>query len=223
MPLPGAVARHREAGRLGPELVRERASLTATDGVRDTPPSGHGSWPPHDLVRICPSNVRTGGSAPCAACPPASGDRAGTEPVQTETVPSAVWQGAAAVVALTHLAVILFLVGGGFLVRRRRGLLWAQVAVVSGVVGIALAHAPCPLTELELWLRRLGGAGTYRGGFIEHYLVRPVYPAGITPRVEVLMYAVVITTNVLAYAHLRSGSGRASLRTGEGKTAVTRH
>lgn len=122
---------------------------------------------------------------------------------------SAVWQGAAAVVALMHLAVILFLVGGGFLVRRRRGLLWVHVVVVCGVVGIALAHEPCPLTELELWLRGLGGWGTYRGGFIEHYLVRPVYPPGITPPVDVLIYAVAITTNVLAYALLNSGRGRA--------------
>ena len=137
---------------------------------------------------------------------------------------SAVWQGAAAIVALTHLAQILFLVGGGFLVRGRRGLLWVHVVMVCSVVGIALTHMPCPLTELELWLRELGGGGTYRGGFIEHYLVRPVYPAGITPRIEALMYVLPLTTNLLAYVLLlRGGRGRARLRTAEGKTSVTEH
>ena len=117
-------------------------------------------------------------------------------------MPAVVWQGAAVVVAVAHLAVVLFVVGGGFAARRRRGLLWAHVAVVTAVVTVALLRAPCPLTELELWLRGLGGVEAYRGGYVEHYLVRPVYPAGLTPPVEVLVNSVAAVANLVAYLRL---------------------
>ena len=41
---------------------------------------------------------------------------------------SASWQGAAVAVAVTHLAIVLFLLVGGFFVRRRRALLPAHLA-----------------------------------------------------------------------------------------------
>ena len=117
-------------------------------------------------------------------------------------MPAVVWQGAAVVVAVAHLAVVLFVVGGGFAVRRRRGLLWAHVAVVTAVVTVALLRAPCPLTELELWLRERGGLEVYRGGFIAHYLVRPVYAPGMTSPVEILVNGFAVMVNLVAYARL---------------------
>jgi hypothetical protein len=129
---------------------------------------------------------------------------------QNGCVPDAMWQGAAGVVAVAHLAVVLFLVGGGFVVRRRRGLLWAHLAVVTTVVTVTVLGAPCPLTELELWLRELGGVEAYRGGYIEHYLVAPVYPPGLTLPVAVLVNTVAVATNVVAYLGIaaRDQSGR---------------
>ena len=125
-------------------------------------------------------------------------------------VPGAVWQGAAVVVAVAHLAVVLFLVGGGFVVHRRRGLLWAHLAVMTAVVTVALLREPCPLTDLELWLRGLGGVEAYRGGYIEHYLVQPVYSPGLTTSVQVLIHTVVIAANLVAYLRLaeRAQPGR---------------
>jgi hypothetical protein len=114
-------------------------------------------------------------------------------------VPDAVWQGAAVVVAVAHLAVVLFLVGGGFVARRRLGLRRAHLAVVTAVVTVAVMGAPCPLTDLELWLRELGGVGAYRGGYIEHYLVRPVYSPGLTAPVQVLIHTAAVATNLVAY------------------------
>jgi len=119
-------------------------------------------------------------------------------------VPDALWQAAAVAVGLAHLAVVLFLVGGGFVARRRRPLRRAQLAVVAAVVAVAVARQPCPLTELELWLRALGGVPPYRGGFVEHYLVRPVYPAGLTPPVSVLVHGIAVTANLVAYARIAS-------------------
>ena len=115
---------------------------------------------------------------------------------------SASWQGAAVAVAVVHLAVVLFLLGGGFLVRRHRRLLPLHLAVVVAVVAVAVVQAQCPLTELELWLRERGGLEVYRGGFIAHYLVRPVYAPGMTSPVEILVNAFAVVVNLVAYARL---------------------
>ncbi len=124
-------------------------------------------------------------------------------------MPGAVWQGAAAAVALAHLAGVLFLLAGGFVARRRRALLPAHLAVMAGVLAVTAAGAPCPLTELELWLLERGGAEPYEGGFVEHYLVAPVYPAGLTPAVTVLVNAVAVASNLVAYRDvLRRGRRR---------------
>jgi len=119
-------------------------------------------------------------------------------------VPSALWQFAAVVVATAHLAVVLFVIGGGFVVRGRRPLLWAHLTTVTAVVTVAAFRVPCPLTEIELWLRELGGVDTYRGGFVEHYLVRPVYSPGLIAPAQVVINVVAIATNLVAYGRMRS-------------------
>ena len=113
-------------------------------------------------------------------------------------------------VALAHLAVIAFVVAGGFVARHRRPLTCVHLAVVASVVAVTVAQEPCPLTELELRLRALGGVPPYHGGFVEHYLVRPVYQPGLTPRVEVLVNAVAVAANLVAYRRLAAGRARRS-------------
>jgi hypothetical protein len=114
-------------------------------------------------------------------------------------MPDGGWQAAAVGVGVVHLAVVLAVVAGGFVARRRRALVRAHLGLVAAVVAVALAGAPCPLTELELALRAAGGVDPYRGGFIEHYLVEPVHAAGLTPRIQVLLHAVAVGANLVAY------------------------
>lgn len=116
-------------------------------------------------------------------------------------------------VAATHLLVILAVLAGGLLAWRWRGLLWVHVPLALTVAAVNLSGAECPLTALELALREQGGRPGYPGGFIEHYLVTPVHPAGITPAVQVGIYVAVLAPNLLAYARLlaRSGTGRWAL------------
>jgi hypothetical protein len=122
-------------------------------------------------------------------------------------VPDAVWRVAAVVVAVAHLAVVLFVVGGGFAARRRGRLRYAHLVVVAAVVAVALAREPCPLTELELRLRALGGVPPYHGGFVGHYLVRPVHPAGLTAPVAVLVDGFAVAANLLAYRRRSQPAG----------------
>ena len=103
---------------------------------------------------------------------------------------------------LLHTLFILFVVGGGFLVLRWPRLAWLHLpaALWGGVV--ELTSALCPLTDLELYWRQLGGEAGYRGSFIAHYLVPLIYPAGLTVRLQIFLGLGVLLLNGAIYLTL---------------------
>ncbi len=104
-----------------------------------------------------------------------------------------------AVVAL-HAAFILFVIAGGFLVLWRRSFALAHLPAVAWAAWTEYTGAICPLTPVENAWRRAAGDAGYAGGFIEHYLVPLIYPAGLTPRVQLWLGSVVLVVNVAVYA-----------------------
>lgn len=88
-------------------------------------------------------------------------------------------------VLLLHFAVVLFVVGGLLLVIVGNRLNWRRVNALSfrlahlAAIGIVVAQAllgqACPLTTLEMWLRRQAGEATYGASFIEHWVQRLLY------------------------------------------------
>lgn len=106
-----------------------------------------------------------------------------------------------------HLAFILFVVFGALLAWRRRAWLWLHVPAVAWVVYLEFTGAICPLTPLENALRARAGEAGYAGGFIEHYLLPVIYPAGLTASVQALLGALVLAINLVAYG-LLWGRGR---------------
>ena len=103
-------------------------------------------------------------------------------------------------VLVAHLAFIVFVVAGGLLALRWH---WAPLvhlpAALWGVF-IELSGGICPLTPLENYLLRAGGASGYSGGFIEHHLVPIIYPVGLSPSIQVLLAALVVFVNALVYS-----------------------
>ena len=106
-------------------------------------------------------------------------------------------------VLLFHLAFILFVVLGAFLVWRFPRLIWLHLPAVAWAALIEIIGFVCPLTPLENHLRRLSGETGYQGGFIEHYLLPIIYPHGLTQGVQIGLGIAVIIINVVAYALLR--------------------
>ncbi|WP_444633309.1 DUF2784 domain-containing protein [Cupriavidus oxalaticus] len=103
-------------------------------------------------------------------------------------------------VVIVHGLFIVFVVAGGLLVLRWPRLAWVHLpAAVWGVL-IEWSGWICPLTPLENALRRAAGEAGYSGGFVERYLLPLIYPAGLTPAVQLWLGLVVLVVNVAVYA-----------------------
>ena len=109
-------------------------------------------------------------------------------------------RGAADVVLVVHLAFVLFVVLGGLLVLRWPRVAWVHVPVALYGAAIEFIGFICPLTPLEVWLRRRGGEAGYSGGFIEHYITAALYPTGLTREVQLALGAAVLVLNGIVYA-----------------------
>ena len=98
-----------------------------------------------------------------------------------------------------HALFVLFVVSGGFLALRWRRLVWLHVPAALWGAIIEFMGWICPLTPLENRLRFLAGASGYQGGFVEHYLIPTLYPAGYTVALRFTLGAVVVVLNGIAY------------------------
>lgn len=102
-------------------------------------------------------------------------------------------------VMLLHFAYILFAVGGALLVLHRRWWMWLHIPAVVWGVWIEFFSKTCPLTPLENSLRLKAGQEGYSGGFIDHYVARAVYPAGLTTRAQILLGVLLLVLNGAVY------------------------
>jgi hypothetical protein len=102
-------------------------------------------------------------------------------------------------VLLLHLGFILFVVFGALLVARRRHWLWLHLAAAAWGVFVETSGAFCPLTWAELRFRGLAGEAGYQGGFIDHYLLPLIYPAGLTRDAQIMLGLGVLAVNAIMY------------------------
>lgn len=112
------------------------------------------------------------------------------------------WRMAADALVVIHLGFILFVMLGGLLLLRWPRLIWLHVPAVAWGVIVECLHLGCPLTPWENQLRRMAGQAGYEGGFIEHYLIPLIYPAELTPAIQLWLGAIVVLVNAAVYAWL---------------------
>ena len=103
---------------------------------------------------------------------------------------------------LFHLLFILFVLFGGLLALKWRALILAHLPAVAWGVTVEVLHLTCPLTQWENLMRQAAGQTGYGGGFIEHYVWPVIYPAGLTPSIQLALGSVVLAINVLVYLRL---------------------
>ena len=102
-------------------------------------------------------------------------------------------------VLLLHFGFIAFATLGAVLALRWRWMPWLHLPCVAWGAFVELTGRICPLTPLENALRRAGGDAGYSGGFIEHYLLAAIYPAGLTRGTQLALAGVLLSVNAGVY------------------------
>lgn len=103
---------------------------------------------------------------------------------------------------ILHLLFIAFVLLGGLAVLRWPRLAFVHVPATAWAVLLELNGWLCPLTPWEQQLRQAAGEAGYAGGFIGHYLLPLIYPAGLTPGLQQVLAAVVLAVNGAVYGLL---------------------
>ncbi|MFJ9989935.1 DUF2784 domain-containing protein [Pseudomonas putida] len=111
---------------------------------------------------------------------------------------------------LLHLAFILLVLFGGLLVLRWRRALLLHLPALAWGLAVECLHLQCPLTDWENHMRLAAGQAGYQGGFVEHYVWPLIYPAGLTPQVQVMLGLIVLLLNLGIYGYMLWRARRAS-------------
>ena len=104
-----------------------------------------------------------------------------------------------------HMGFVGFVLLGGTIALRWRRAMWLHLPAVAWGIYIELSHNICPLTPLENHLRRAGGATTYQGGFVDHYIMPVLYPNGLTHAMQVAIAVVIVVLNAVVYGWIIAG------------------
>lgn len=112
-------------------------------------------------------------------------------------------------VMLVHAAFVVFVAVGGFLAAWRLPVAWAHVPCALYGAAIEFFGWTCPLTPLEIGLRRAAGQAGYTGSFIEHYLRGILYPASWS-EIHVWLGIAVIVGNAAIYGWIWARRRRSS-------------
>jgi hypothetical protein len=111
------------------------------------------------------------------------------------------WSSLADALVVLHFGFSGFVIFGGFLTWRWRWVALVHLPALACGCWVELSHAICPLTPLENRWRALAGDAGYGEGFLAHYLVRVLYPRGLTPGIQWLLAGLLIAINWVAYAY----------------------
>ena len=105
-------------------------------------------------------------------------------------------------VLLTHAVFVAWVVFGVLAVWRWPRLAALHLPALAWAIWIEASGRVCPLTPLEVSLRREAGESGYTGGFIDHYVGGVLYPAGLTREAQWTMAGLLIAANVVVYGLL---------------------
>jgi Protein of Unknown function (DUF2784) len=113
-----------------------------------------------------------------------------------------IWSLLADSLVILHFAFTAFAIFGGFLTWRWPKVAFLHLPALAWGCWVEVSHSICPLTPWENHLRHLGGEAGYSGGFLAHYLVRVLYPPGLTWHIQWILAALLLLINAVAYTVL---------------------
>jgi hypothetical protein len=102
-------------------------------------------------------------------------------------------------VVVAHLGFVVFALAGGLLALRWRRIVWLHLPAAAWAVLVEWTGWICPLTPLEVALRRAAGGPAYEGGFLERYALPLLYPAALTRELQLALGAAALVVNLAVY------------------------
>jgi hypothetical protein len=102
-------------------------------------------------------------------------------------------------VLLAHAAFVAFVALGGFAVLRWPRFAWVHLPAALWGIFVEYTGLVCPLTPLEIYLRRQGSEPAYAGDFVGHYLTALLYPEGLTRGAQIALGTLALAINALPY------------------------
>ncbi|HEV2609359.1 MAG TPA: DUF2784 domain-containing protein [Noviherbaspirillum sp.] len=103
------------------------------------------------------------------------------------------------IVLITHFAFAVFTLLGGLLLLRYPRLMPLHLAALCWAVIVQWANLICPLTPLENYLRVLGDQDGYAAGFVEHFVLKVMYPDDLTVELRYLIGMILVAVNAAVY------------------------
>jgi hypothetical protein len=115
-----------------------------------------------------------------------------------------IFQLTADLLLVIHFLFVIFTVFGGLLLLRYPNLLWAHLPALLWGIVVQWADWVCPLTPLENYFRLRGGEMAYAGSFVEHFILKILYPEHLPLELRYLLGIVLITVNAAVYGYVLS-------------------
>lgn len=109
------------------------------------------------------------------------------------------FRAAADAILLLHAAFIAFVMLGALLAWRRPWIMLAHLPAVAWGLYVEVSGSRCPLTALENLLLFQAGQKGYADGFVEHYCLPAIYPAGLTQGMQLVLGGLVGLVNLAVY------------------------
>jgi len=102
-------------------------------------------------------------------------------------------------VVVAHLVFIIYALFGGLFGLWRKWSVFVHIPTAAWIAIIEFQGWICPLTPLENRLRSARGSSGYEAGFVDHYLIPVIYPAGLTRNIQFMLGAVAVALNLGVY------------------------
>ena len=109
------------------------------------------------------------------------------------------WRVIAAALAAFHVAYVVFVLFGALLALKWPNAIWVHLAAVAWAGATMIGDLGCPVTTWEKDALRKAGHDPYPEGFLQHHVLRRVFPAENARRNHVLLGLFALGLNAALY------------------------
>jgi hypothetical protein len=126
----------------------------------------------------------------------------GLPPIQKAMSINQTYGWAAELVTVIHLIIVVFILTGGFFIKRWVTVAWLHAPFLLSTVVLHFTGWVCPLTSLENYFRIRSVGSGYAGSFVQHYIFSLLNLGQGSRALEAWTGVLLLCLNVLLYRSL---------------------